>query len=337
MIVHGGTDAGPPPRVDASTNANPYGPSPVALAALRVDVGPYPDPSGSAVRGVLGEHHGLHPDGIVVGAGATELIDRLVRVLGGPVLTEPVTFGEYAGAAARHGHVVRTAEEPSAVVAGATLVFACSPGNPDGRIRSEAWSIELIGAATAAGTVPVWDLAYAPLVPEQVPVPTGCVQLHAPNKAHGCTGLRAGWLHTDDHDLAQRLRSAAVTWTVSAPGEAFLRGTATAPADRWVARHAEVLRADRDALTAALRGRGMDVIHGEAPFVLVTPPGGADADHAAAALRARHGVRVRPTGSQGLPGRWRVAALPAPQRTVLLDALDDLTPAGGQGGDRCVP
>lgn len=322
VVEHGGTDAGPAPRVDASTNANPHGPSPMALAALRTDVGPYPDPAATATRSALAHHHGCDPDEIVVGAGATELIDRLVRVVGGPVLTEAVTFGEYAGAAARHGHEheAATTDGFADVVVDAALAFVCSPGNPDGTVREASWCDRVARAAAGSSTVLVWDLAYAPLVTEDVPVPAGAVALHAPNKAHGCTGLRAGWLRAPA-ELAAALRAAAVTWTVSTPGLAFLRGTATAAADAWVAAQRDRLLADRAVMVDALRGLGLEVVHGAAPFVLVRAPEGHPSRELAACLRTAHGVRVRPTDSMGRPGWLRVAALPAAQRDLVVAAF----------------
>lgn len=321
-VEHGGTDAGPPPRVDASTNANPYGPSPAALAALRVDVAPYPDPSATATREALAAHHGCDPDEVVVGAGATELIDRLVRVVGGFVLTESVTFGEYAGAAARHGasHVAADGAAFLDALDDAAIAFVCSPGNPDGQRRSAAFCERVTARADAAGTVLVWDLAYAPLVTEDVPVPAGAVALHAPNKAHGCTGLRAGWLRAPVA-LAERLRAAGVTWGVSAPGLAFLAATASDDAEAWVADHRDRLRGDRDALATALRDLDLEVEHGAAPFILVRVPEGWSGRALATALRTDHAVRVRPTDSMGLAGWLRLAAVPPAARQVVVRAL----------------
>lgn len=322
-VEHGGTDAGPSPRVDASSNANPYGPSPAALAALEADLGPYPDPSATATRQALAAHHDCDPDEVVVGVGATELIDRLVRVVGGPVLTEHVTFGEYAGAAARHGLPHRGVPRRDLATGAqrATLAFVCSPGNPDGEVRGTGWCDEVALAAAASQTVLVWDLAYAPMVQEPVPVPDGAVALHAPNKAHGCTGLRAGWLRAPV-DLAARLRDAAVTWGVSTPGLAFLRATATSTADAWVAERRRQLRADRDALAAALRDLDLEVAHGAAPFVLARVPDDWTSRGLATTLREAHGIKVRPTDSMGRPGWLRIAALPAAERDLLVTAFD---------------
>ncbi|MFP5252172.1 MAG: aminotransferase class I/II-fold pyridoxal phosphate-dependent enzyme [Actinomycetes bacterium] len=321
-VPHGGTDAGPPPRVDASTNANPLGPSPAARAALAaVDLGPYPDPDATAVRAALAVHHGLDPDGVVVGAGATELVDRLVRVVGGPVLTEAETFGEYAGAAARHGYGVVRADGPEAFLAAlddAAVAFVPSPGSPDGRVRDAAWCDAVAERAAATGTVLVWDLAYAPLADVPVPLPAGAVALHAPNKAHGCTGIRAGWLAAPAA-LAGRLRDAEVTWVTSALGLAFLAATATPDADAWVAGCLPTLRAWRDHLAAGLTDLGLAVAPSDAPFVTVDV--GDDAPAVAARLRERHGVKVRDTTSMGRPGAWRVAARPPEEMNLLLAAV----------------
>ena len=319
-VVHGGTDGGPAPGVDASTNANPLGPSPAARTALGADVHPYPDPGAAATRAALAAHHHLEAARIVVGAGATELLDRLVRVVGGPVLVEEHAFGEYAAAARRHGAALR--QVPTAALAehvgDAALVVVAHPGSPHGRALPRRLLDDLAAACRAAGAVLAVDLAYAPLTPAGTPLlPHDVVAVHAPNKAHGCTGLRAGWLVAPE-DLAVRLRAAGVTWQVSTPGLAFLTATARGDADRWVAGCVPRLLGWRDDLAADLRRLGLDVACGDAPFLLATLP---DAARRAGRLRDEHGVRVRECSSFGLVDTWRVAALPPAARGVLVDAV----------------
>src|ERR1700730_17789552 len=77
--VHGGTDSMPDPRYDFSSNANPLGPCPSVLAAVRsADVTRYPDPLYAKLRATLAAQHKTTPDRIVIGAGASELILRLI-------------------------------------------------------------------------------------------------------------------------------------------------------------------------------------------------------------------------------------------------------------------
>ncbi len=323
-VVHGGRDTGPVPRVDASTNANPLGPSPVARQAVAAaDLGPYPDPDYLDTRAALAGHAGVSDDEVVVGAGATELIHRLVRVLGGPVLVEATTFGEYAAAAEHVGVPTHRATDGEAFLEAmveAAVAFVPSPGNPDGHVRDAAWCDAVAARAEATGTTLVWDLAYAPFLDDQVPVPEGAVRLHAPNKIHGCTGLRAGWL-TAPAPLAERLRDAAVSWLVSSPAATFLTATATPEAAAWIADCRPRLQGWRDALTDGLSRLGLVPEPGHAPFVVVPIP---DADHLAQRLRARHGVKVRPTTSLGRPDAWRIAAQPPAAQQLLLDAIAEV-------------
>lgn len=317
---HGGTDSGPAPLVDASTNANPLGPSPAARRAVRTaDLGPYPDPDYRACRRTLAAASDLQVDEVVVGAGATELIHRLVRVVGGPVLVETACFGEYAAAAEAAGVAVRRADAAAfpQALRGAAVAFVASPGSPDGRVRSRSWCEQVAAAAAATGTTLVWDLAYAPLVDVEVPVPAGAVRLHAPNKAHGCTGLRAGWAAAPA-PLAARMREAAVSWLVSTPGVAFLEASVAEDARGWVASCRPQLAAWRDELVAGLVALGLEPVPGEAPFVLVTVP---DASRRAARLRGEHRIKVRDATSLGRPGAWRVAAQPPEQQRRVLDAV----------------
>lgn len=61
--IHGGTDEGPEPLYDFSTNANALGPNPVALAYLRrADPSRYPDPLYRRLRRALAEAHGVSPE-----------------------------------------------------------------------------------------------------------------------------------------------------------------------------------------------------------------------------------------------------------------------------------
>src|ERR1700688_1134880 len=56
--VHGGTDSMPDPRYDFSSNANPLGPCPSVLAAVRsADVTRYPDPKYTRLRAMLADYH----------------------------------------------------------------------------------------------------------------------------------------------------------------------------------------------------------------------------------------------------------------------------------------
>lgn len=315
--THGGTDAGPPPRFDFSTNANALGPSPVARAALgAVDPSGYPDPAYMEVRAALATWHRCHPDQIVVGAGACELIHRAVRTAGGPVVLWEPAFGEYRYAADVADVPVRVARDRDTwlrLLSGAALAILCVPNSPDGSVVDP---MPLAAAATAAGCRLLLDLAYYPLSQQRPALPGDIWQLWAPNKTHGVTGVRAAYLVTATEDAA-RLRRAP-SWVLSAHGAAFLQVLPDAAAQRWVNDTRATLWRWRDALAERLCDIGVGVTVGAANFLLAHV---GDAATIASALR-RGGIKVRDCTSFGLPDTLRLSAQPPPAQEALVAALD---------------
>lgn len=135
-------------KLDA--NENPYGPSPralEALAALGSATSIYPDPEARRLCAMLGDWLKVSPDQILVGAGADELIDLILRLLispGDAVLNCPPTFGMYSFdsclAGAKLVNVPRTRDfaldleaiENAFAETQAKVLFIGSPNNPDG-------------------------------------------------------------------------------------------------------------------------------------------------------------------------------------------------------------
>src|ERR1700722_1969713 len=113
--THGGTDSMPDPRYDFSSNANPLGPCPSVLAAVRnADVTRYPDPMYTQLRATLANYHRTTPDRIVVGAGASELILRLILRIDGAVQQLVPTFSEYGRGARLGGRRLISTRSPAA-------------------------------------------------------------------------------------------------------------------------------------------------------------------------------------------------------------------------------
>ena len=325
--AHGGTDAGPPPRFDFSTNANALGPSPVALTALRsVDPSGYPDPDYTDLRVTLATWHGRRPEEVVAGAGACELIHRVVRVTGGPVVVWEPTFGEYRYAAELVGAPIRTAHDFDTwlrALPGAVVAFLCVPNSPNGMIADLP---RAAAAASAADCRLVVDLAYYPLSQRRPQIPAGVWQLWAPNKAHGVTGVRAGYLLADA-GAATRLRLAP-SWILSAHGVAFLKAAADPAAQRWVSESRTTLWRWRDELTARMRAIDVPVTVGPANFVLAHTGAAAQT---AARLR-RDGIRVRDATTFGLPSGLRLSAQPPAAQDALIAALCDSLVPGPRPG-----
>jgi histidinol-phosphate aminotransferase len=239
-LIHGGPDSGPPITVDFSTNAHPMGPNPwLADHIRRADRCRYPDPQYGALRENLGLYHQVAPRRVIIGASASELIWRLTRVWAGipqaSVVTSHRTFGEYLRAACATGLPVRSAVRGTG---GAQLLWYCNPDNPSGKIRDAgiALAVKRLAAAREPLSVIVADLAYWPFqqllggrqtLQLDAPWRDRVVQLWSPNKLHGLTGVRGGYLILPEACGVLRrelLESLAPSWPLGADGLALLAG-----------------------------------------------------------------------------------------------------------------
>jgi histidinol-phosphate aminotransferase len=314
--VHGGTDSLPQPRHDFSSNANPLGPCPAVLAAIRrADLTRYPDPMYTQLRGRLGEFHQVSPERIVVGAGASELILRLIRRSSGTIRQLVPTFSEYARGAHLMRRRVSSVHSPRAFLRAQErdpgLGFLCWPNNPTG----DAWPLEFIAAA-AAGPLVV-DLAYAPLCEGSAAAgieraAARAYRLYSPNKAFGLTGVRGAYLIAPR--IERHLALDAPSWVIGRDAVALLESGAGRPAQRWLEQSLPRVRRWRTGLAGSLRDMGLTVSEGPATFLLVRV---GEATRIAAGLRGR-GIRVRDCTSFGLPEWLRLSAQgPAAQKALL--------------------
>ncbi|WP_117238330.1 pyridoxal phosphate-dependent aminotransferase [Thermus sediminis] len=317
--IHGGPDGGPEPLYDFSTNANALGPNPVILDRLRqVDPSRYPDPLYRETHRLLAQAHGVAENQVAVGTGTSELIHRLARwtYLRGPILLLPPTFSEYARAARALDLPLWEARSPREfleLLPRSSLAFLCVPNNPTGEVYPF-----LEEAARRAGGALVLDLAYHDLLEEPVPLPPKAFQLYSPNKAHGLTGVRSGYL-VAPLDLTH-FRNLAPSWPVSAYGEALLRGHLDPLARAWLEASRKDLQRLRRLLAKGLRGLGLEVRESPANFLLVRV---GKATQVARALRER-GIRVRDATSFGLPEWLRLSAQREEATQALLEALEEV-------------
>jgi histidinol-phosphate aminotransferase len=141
--------------VKLDANENPYGMSPRAQAALaQLPFGHiYPDPESRALRAALADFTQAPAENLLVGAGADELIDLIMRVMLSPrdkIINCPPTFGMYAFDAdlnnAQVVNVPRRSDfsvDVDGIIAAAEkyspkLIFLTSPNNPDGSLLAKA-------------------------------------------------------------------------------------------------------------------------------------------------------------------------------------------------------
>ncbi len=326
--MHGGPDALGVPLHDFSTNSNACGPCPLALAAVQAaDASRYPDASYTALRAALADWHGVAPGRLLPAGSASEFIFRISAWVGrragsaGPpgVWQPQHAFGDYAAAAAACGLPRRHDDGGE----GAALVWACEPSSPLGQAHTR-WP-----GATNGGTV-VLDSAYAPLrlsgSASLGPAQRDRVwQLYSPNKALGLTGVRAAYAIAPlGHEAAvAQLDALAPSWVLGSHGVAMLQAWVQAPVQGWLTNSLTTLRRWKALQIELLTGAGWTCLPSEANFFCARPPPGTTVPAWCQALRAQ-GIKLRDTGSFGLPGLVRLGVLPPGAQAALLAAIESV-------------
>ena len=88
--------------VKLNTNENPYGPSPLAIAAMQAELGDslrlYPDPTGALLKQAVARFFGVAPGNVFVGNGSDEVLAHVFLGLlkhDAPVLFPDITYSFY--------------------------------------------------------------------------------------------------------------------------------------------------------------------------------------------------------------------------------------------------
>lgn len=198
--------------VKLNTNELPFPPSPRVVEAIRGEVGEdasrlrlYPNPTSAPLREALAKRHGLSPAGVVIGNGADDILNLLMRVFTGPERAAGMTVPSYslykvlaAAQAAPMREVPFTADMALPVSAirdcGAALFLLTNPNAPTGVGFARE---EIRAAALDYPGIFVVDETYAPFAcDEMVPLLgelPNLVVVRSFSKAFGLAGLRVGY------------------------------------------------------------------------------------------------------------------------------------------------
>lgn len=345
---HGGdwfayeTEYGAPP-LDFSASISPLGLPEGARAAAIASLEQadrYPDPQCRALRAALAEHHGVPADRIVCGAGAADLIYRLVHSLRPRHALIPIpTFTEYERALREADCMIRhfplsESEDfklpdsfPDAIEPGTELVFLCQPNNPTGTIADLALMQHILQRCADIGAVMVVDECFLDLAdaPEAYTLInaladfTNLVILKAFTKTYAMAGLRLGYALCGDAVLAQRLDAQGQPWAVSSPADAA--GRAALQDKDYLLRLRELIQHERPRMEHALTDMGYRVLHGSANFLLFY-----SADKALGVKLRERGILIRDCSDfSGLKAGWyRIAIRTAEENDALLWALREV-------------
>jgi len=268
-----------------SSNENPLGPPPGALAAVRDEmrmIHEYPSPMADELRQALGELHQVDADQVVVGAGSSSLMHAIVETFttpGGEVISMDLGFTVYPEIAIIHGRVpvrlplpepdfgVDLAVLRKLITPRTQLIFLTRPNNPTSTMMPRADLEEAARMAAAVGALVVSDEAYiefadvpdcsaVPLVRGPKPAHPNLMATRTFSKAYGLANLRLGYA-VATREVAECLRLGNAKWPTGQVAQAA--GVAAIKDKEHLKRTLETVLAGRKRLVEGFTALGMRV------------------------------------------------------------------------------
>ena len=330
--------------IDLSSNENPYGPAPAALAAMtraQAVAGRYPDSTEERVVKAIAAHHATAPERVVLGCGSSEVLRLCDAAFLGPGRT--VMAAEPTFEAVLHYARVTRAEPVTlpltadfrhdlkamarACDARTGLVYVCNPNNPTGTIVGGDALASFLEQVPPSAVVVV-DEAYHHFVEDPGYRSATSLLERFPNlivtrtfsKIYGMAGMRLGYALASVAN-AEALRAQAAWSNVNvAVAEAAL---ACLEDTELPARQRELLNGTRRALVRALERDGRRYIPSEANFLMIDV--GGDVKPLIPAFEAR-GIKVGRRFA-AMP-HWLRVTIGRPEETqAFLGALGELVEA----------
>ncbi|TCJ18521.1 histidinol-phosphate transaminase [Parasulfuritortus cantonensis] len=290
-----------PDLVKLNTNENPYGPSPLALAAIQAELDTlrlYPDPNADRLKAAIAECHGIAPANVFVGNGSDEVLAHVFLALlrhDLPTLFPDITYSFYPVYCGLYDIAYETVpladdfsirpEDYRRPNGG--IIFA-NPNAPTGRLLLLP-QIETILAANPDSVVVV-DEAYIDFggdsaVPLVARYPNLLV-VQTLSKSRSLAGLRIGFAigHVDLIQALVRVKDSFNSYPLD---RLAIAGGAAAMADRdHFERTRRAVIVSRAWLSGELADLGFEVLPSAANFIFARHPE-RDAGELAKALRER--------------------------------------------------
>lgn len=324
--------------VKLASNENNLGPSPKAVAAMREALGEvyrYPEGSGYYLVSALAAKFDLAFDQIILGNGANDLAELVVKTFAGPgdnVVSAHPSFIMYKIAAmimdaGFRGIPLRDNRFDLPAMAAAVdertkVVLIANPNNPTGTIVTRA-EVDAFLDEVPDTVLVILDEAYFDFVTART-YPDGLDYVKAGrpvmvmrsfSKNYGLAGLRLGWGAAAPETVAAMHR---IRQPFNANCLAQVAGVAALADDEHLRRSREMVAAGREQLYRGLDELGVKYVPSEANFVLVDL--GREAVPVFEELM-KLGVVVRPLAGWGLPNALRVSVGRAEENDAFLRAL----------------
>ncbi len=325
--------------IKLSSNENPLGPSPRAVAALAnvPDAHIYLDDDYPELRARLGERVGLSRDHAIVGHGSNDIVMTIFATFiapGDEVVQADPTFSLFAkDTAIFDGTTVRVPLRDGvhdleamlrAVTAKTKLVVVCDPNNPTGTAVDRDAFARFV-EALPRDIVLLIDQAYREYMPpggvdgiEIVRTRPATIVTRTMSKLYGLASLRFGYAFADA-EMIGYLQRVRLPFNVSRP--AALAALAALDDEDFVTRTIATNTAGKIFLEREFDRLGLRYFPTAANFIAVEVP--VSATEAYDRLLA-HGIVVRSGDGLGLANHLRITIGTAAQNQRLIDVLGRL-------------
>ena len=323
--------------IKVASNENPFGPSPLAVAALQKaipSVNLYPDGNAFYLKQKLAAKLGVETSNLVLGNGSNEIIEFVAHALLGPgtnVVVSQYCFAIYPIVAkmsnadvvivpaTHYGHDLPAMLQ--AINSRTRIVFVANPNNPTGTLVSREELIKFVNEVPD-DVLLVMDEAYIEFLDEPVDlVPLirlgarkNLILMRTFSKIYGLAGLRIGY-GIGDADVISALEK------IRQPFNANLLAQTAAQAALDDDAHVAKTRANNFAglqfFAKALRELKLEYVPSFANFILVRVGQGQKVFEAMQKL----GVIARPMGGYQLPEWLRISIGTRAENERCLEAL----------------
>jgi histidinol-phosphate aminotransferase len=324
--------------VKLNTNENPYGPSPLALEAIRNATDDklrlYPDPAASELTAAIAGALGMAEDHVFVGNGSDEVLAHAFNGLfrdKGPVLFPDVTYsfyptycqlydapfrsvpldGDFRIDPERYhgpcgGIVIANPNAPTGIAVGPDEIADILRRNPNVVVLVDEAYVDF-GAQSAVSLVPEHD---------------NLLVVQTFSKSRSLAGLRVGFAVGHPH-LIEALRRIKDSFNSYPLDRLALAGAVAAWRDEgWFDRTRMLVMTDRETTAMVLQEQGFRVLPSMANFLFACYPG----VRGAAFLEGLRGegILVRRFGAERISDWLRISVGTSTECRRLLDATSEL-------------
>ncbi len=326
--------------VKLASNENPWGPSPMALAAIAESADGlhrYPDMFAHDLRAKLAARFDLKIDNVVVGSGSEGIMATVMRSFlcdEDEILTAENTFVGFMVLARGSGNKLTLVPRRSdyrydlaamgeAVNEYTKIIYLANPDNPTGTIFTRE-EFDAFMAKVPSRCLVIYDEAYFEFTAAEPSFPDSMtyrydnvITLRTFSKAYGLAGLRIGYGFAHEELVGNLLK-------VKLPFEPSLLaqtgGLAALDDDDFLAHTVRETAAGKALLRKGLEEAGFETLESHTNFLAVKT-GGAEVCEGLCHDMLHRGVVLRPLAAFGFPELMRVSVGTAEENTFFLEAL----------------